>query len=219
MQWREYWIIYVYVTILSLPKNIDMILCVAGVKVAVGGKLPLSVFENVFVRDYLAQLNPKHHPPYRLERIRIIQCMIDYVKLELGLIMAERRMELLSGFLSGTIDFWTDSCCKQQFGCFVVDMIAEMYEMENEQVLFMSRMTRSRLQDDIFADDCATPKLGSLEYPMNFERFVSSCKPLNTHQCCDWLFTTNYTHHTLSALLCLIGWFKNHWKCDQVDAR
>jgi hypothetical protein len=111
--------------------------------------------------------------------------MIDYVKLELGLIMAERRMELLSGFLSGTIDFWTDSHRKQQFGCFVVDMIAEKYEMENEQVLFMSRMTRSRLQDDIFADDCATPKLGSLEYPMNFERFVSSCKPLNTHQCCD----------------------------------
>jgi hypothetical protein len=41
-----------------------MILRVAGVKAAVGGKLPLSVFENVFVRDYLAQLNPKHHPPY-----------------------------------------------------------------------------------------------------------------------------------------------------------
>jgi hypothetical protein len=111
--------------------------------------------------------------------------MIDYAKLELGLIMTERRQELISRFLSGKIDFWTDSHRKQQFGCFVVDMIAEKYEMENEQVLFMSRMTRSRLQDDIFADDCATPKLGSLEYPMNFERFVSSCKPLNTHQCCD----------------------------------
>jgi hypothetical protein len=162
-----------------------MILHVTGVKAAVGGKLPLSVFGNVFVRDYLAQLNPKHRPPYRLECIRIIECMIDYVKLELGLIMPECRMELLSGFLSGTIDFWTDSHRKQQCGCFAVDMIAEKYEMENEQVLFMSRMTRSRLLDDIFADDCATPKLGSLEYPMNFERFVSSCKPSNTHQCCD----------------------------------
>jgi hypothetical protein len=68
--------------------------------------------------------------------------MIDYVKLELSLIMAERRMELLSGFLPGTIDFWTDSHRKQQFVCFVVDMIAEKYEMENEQVLFMSRMTK-----------------------------------------------------------------------------
>ncbi len=43
--------------------------------------------------------------------------------------MAERRMELLSRFLSGTIDFWTDSHRKQQFGCFVVDMIAGKYEM------------------------------------------------------------------------------------------
>ncbi len=119
-----------------------MILHVAGAKAAVGGKLPLSVFDNVFVRDYLAQLNPKHRPPYQLERIRIIECMIDYAKLELGLIMVERRLELLRGFLSGTIEFWTDSHRKQQFGCFVVDTIAEKYEMENGQVLFMSRMTR-----------------------------------------------------------------------------
>ncbi len=131
MQQREYWLIYVYVTILSLPKNIDMILRVAGVKAAVGGKLPLSVFENVFVRDYLAKLKPKHRPPYWLEHIRIIEYMINYVKLELGLIMAECRMELLSRFLSGTI-VWTDSHRKQQFGCFVVDMIAEKYEMGNE---------------------------------------------------------------------------------------
>jgi hypothetical protein len=161
-----------------------MILHVVGVKVAVGGKLPLSVFDNVFVRDYLAQLNPKHRPPYRLEHICIIECMIDYAKLELGLIMAECRLEQLSGFLPGTIDFWMDSHRKQQFGCFVVDTIAEKYEMENGQVLFVSRMSRSRLQDDIFADDCATSKLGCLEYPMNFELFVSTCKPLNMHQCC-----------------------------------
>ena len=153
-----------------------MVLRVAGVKAAVGGKLPLSVFDNVFVRSYLAQLNPRHRPPYQLERIRIIECMIDYAKLELGLIMAEHRMELLSGFLSGTIDFWTDSHRKQQFGCFVVDMIAEKYEMENGQALFMSRMTKSRLRDQdlIFANYCAAPTLASLEYPMNFEMFVST---------------------------------------------
>jgi hypothetical protein len=161
-----------------------MILCVAGVKAAVGGKLPHPVFDNVFVRDYLAQLNPKHRPPNQLERILIIECMIDYAKLGLGLIMAERHLELLSGFLSGTIDFWTDSHHKQQLGCLVVDTIAKKYEMENGQVLFMCRMTRNRLQDDIFADDCATSKLGSFEYSMNFELFVSTCKPLNMHQCC-----------------------------------
>ena len=79
-------------------------------------------------------------------------------------------------FLSGTIDFWTDSHRKQQFGCFVVDMIAEMYEMENGQAVFMSRMTKSRLwdQDLIFANYSAAPTLASLEYPMNFEMFVST---------------------------------------------
>jgi hypothetical protein len=153
-----------------------MVLRVAGVKAAVGGKLPLSVFDNVFVRSYLVQLNPRHRPPYQLESIRMIECMIDYAKLELGLIMTERRLELISGFLSGTIDFWTDSHRKQQFGCFVVDMIAEKYEMENGQALFMSRMTKSRLRDQdlIFANYCAAPTLASLEYPMNFEMFVST---------------------------------------------
>jgi hypothetical protein len=38
-------------------------------------------------------------------------------------------------FWSGLIDFWTDSHRKQQFGCFVVDMIAEKYEMENGQAM------------------------------------------------------------------------------------
>ncbi len=141
-----------------------------------GGKLLLSVFDNVFVRSYLVQLNQKHHPPYQLEPICIIECMIDYAKLELGLIMTERRLELISGFLSGTIDFWTDSHRKQQFGCFFVDMIAEKYEMENGQALFMSRVTKSRLRDQdlIFANYCAAPTLASLEYPMNFEMFVST---------------------------------------------
>jgi hypothetical protein len=110
--------------------------------------------------------------------------MIDYAKLELGLIMTEQHLELLSGFLSGTIDFWTDSHPKQQFDCFVVDVIAKKYELENGQAMFMSRMTRSRLQDDIIADDFAMPKLGSLEYPINFDLFVSNCKPLNMNQCC-----------------------------------
>jgi hypothetical protein len=76
--------------------------------------------------------------------------------------MAERRLELLSGFLSGTIDFWTDSHCKQQFGCFVFDMIAEKYDMENGQALFMSRKTKSKLQDDIFANCCTAPTLAVL---------------------------------------------------------
>ncbi len=52
-------------------------------------------------------------------------------------------------------------------------MITEKYELENGQGLFMSRKTRTRLQDDIFANSGAAPTLASLEYPMNFQMFVS----------------------------------------------
>jgi hypothetical protein len=41
---------YVYDAIPILSKDIDAILRMAGIKAAVGGKLPLSMFENVFVR-------------------------------------------------------------------------------------------------------------------------------------------------------------------------
>jgi hypothetical protein len=54
-------------------------------------------------------------------------------------------------------------------------MIAEKYDMENGQALFMSRKTKSKLQDDIFANCCTAPTLASLEYPMNSEVFVSTC--------------------------------------------
>jgi hypothetical protein len=170
---------FVYDAIPSLPEDIDMKLHVAGIRAAVGGKLPLSVFENVFIREYLAQLNPKHHPPYCLERIRIIEYMIDYAKLELGFIMEESHLESLSGFLSGTIDFWVGSHRTQQFGCFVVDMIAGKYELENWQALSMSRKIRTRLQDDIFADSHAALTLKSLKSEM----FVSIC---NLNNICSW---------------------------------
>ena len=127
--------------------------------------------ENVFFRDYLKQLNPGHRPPYRLERIRILECMIDYAKQELGWIMSERRQELVKNFMSGTIDFWTDPHCRQQLGCFVVDLTAEKYKMQNGMTLFMSQRTKTRIKDELFIN--GTPVLDSLEYPMNFEAFVS----------------------------------------------
>jgi len=155
-----------------LSRDIDTVLRVAAVKACVGAKFALAVSENTFFRDYLKQLNPGHRPPYRLERIRILECMIDYAKQELGWIMDERRQELVKNFMSGTIDFWTDPHRKQQFGCFVVDLTAEKYKMRNGLSLFMSQRTKNRLNDKLFSD--ATPVLDSLEYPMNFEAFVST---------------------------------------------
>ena len=142
-----------------------------AVKACVGEKFALAVSENLFFRNYLKQLNPGHCPPYWLERIRILECMIDYANQELGWIIDERRQELVKNFMSGTIDFWTDPHRKQQFGCFVVDLTAEKYKMQNGMTLFMSQRTKQRIKDELFIN--GTLVLDSLEYPMNFEAFVS----------------------------------------------
>jgi hypothetical protein len=97
--------------------------------------------------------------------------MIDNAKQELRWIMDEQRQELVNNFMLGIIDFWTDPHCKQQFGCFVVDLTAEKYKMQNGVTLFMSRRTKNQIKDELFSN--ATPVLGNLEYPMNFEAFVS----------------------------------------------
>ncbi len=114
-----------------------------AVKACVSAKFALAVSKNVFFLKYLKQLNPGHRPPYLLERIRILECMIDDAKQELGWIMDEQQQELFKNFMSGTIDFWTDSHRKQQFSCFVVDLTAEKYKMKNGNKLFMSMRTKN----------------------------------------------------------------------------
>jgi hypothetical protein len=143
-----------------------------AVKVCVGAKFALAVSKNVFFLEYLKQLNPGHRPPYRLEHIKILECMIDYAKQELGWIMDEGQQELFKNVMSGTIDFWTNLHCKQQFGCFVVDLTAEKYKMKNGNKLFMSMRTKNRIDSGLLTN--TTPILDSLEYPMNFESFVSA---------------------------------------------
>ena len=46
----------------------DMINCVMAVLAAVGSKVPLSIFDNYYIKLYLRQLNPKHRSQHRLER-------------------------------------------------------------------------------------------------------------------------------------------------------
>ncbi len=67
-----------------IPREIDTVLRVKAVKACVGAKFALVVSKNVFFLEYLKQLNPGHRPPYWLERIRILECMIDYEKQRLG---------------------------------------------------------------------------------------------------------------------------------------
>ncbi len=131
------------------PRDVDMVNKVAAVKAAVASKTSLSVFDNPQMREYLCELDPKHSPPYHLERTCILKVMMDAAMDELVQMLTERREQLHEGFVSGTIDFWTDSHCREQYGSFVIDFSAEKYEFENGTALFMSKKTKEGMPDGL----------------------------------------------------------------------
>ena len=63
-----------------------MIHCANAIVVAVGSMNTLSVFENVFMQEYLKGLDPKHKQPHRLERIHLVEVLIDGAMMEIGII-------------------------------------------------------------------------------------------------------------------------------------
>ena len=167
-------------------RETDMPFRVKAVLAAVASKQPLSIFDNIFMHGYIHSINSKHKLPYRLERNRIVECMIDYSMLELKQILYERRDELGEAFASINIDFYTDSHRKECFGVIILDILAEMYAIKigNKMTnLFMSRKTKARLSQDIFVSGKRC-KLGSLEFPLNFERFN---EPKTCANVSDWM--------------------------------
>ncbi len=126
----------------------DMVLRVKGVIAAVGSKIPLAIFDNIFMRIYLNSLNSKHRPPYCLERIRIVEIMADCVMLEFTRILEELRDAVGGALMSAAIDFWMCSHRKECFGALVVDLIAQKYFIEElEKSFFMSKETVQHLGD------------------------------------------------------------------------
>ena len=182
----------------AYAREVDMVFRVYAVLAAVGSKQPLSIFDNVFMRSYINKLNPRHRPPYWLERNRIVECMIDYVMMELGKIMKDRRSELGDGFVSGCIDFWTDPHRRQCFGAFVIDMLAEKYDImigNRTNQLFMSRDTKERLNKTTETTEglgtsilvTGNPVLANLEFILNFENFEKKKTCANVS---DWMNET-----------------------------
>lgn len=139
---------------LKYTRNDDMINRVMAVLGAVGSKQPLSIFDNKHMRAYIQRLNPRHQPPYRLERVRIVEVLIDYVALEISRIVKERRSVLGEAFASGSIDFWTDKHRRETYGAFVMDFLAPRYEISVgngiSMNLFMSNETKNRLDPTTF---------------------------------------------------------------------
>ena len=52
-------------------------------------------------RRYLHELNPNHRPPYRLERVCMLEVIMDMAANEFVRILEEQRAKLVHSFLSG----------------------------------------------------------------------------------------------------------------------
>lgn len=157
------------------PIEEDMPNRVAGVKALISGQVAFSFFDKSIVRGYLKKIAPRHLPPYRQQRLRILECLIDVAQKELKKIIDERRAVLGTKCCSISIDFWTCSHRKQCFGCIIVDLQANKYTMTNGESMFMSKGTFDRLSKrdgDLFIDHEGV--LSDLEYPLNFEQFNDS---------------------------------------------
>ena len=101
--------------------------------------------------------------------------------LEIKRILTERRNDLYHAFVSGSIDFYTDSHRKECFGAFVIDLVAEKYQLANGSTLFMSRQTKASLKSNSKSNLflTGTPILSNAELIMNFERFPESKTHVN----------------------------------------
>ncbi len=95
----------------------DMKNRVLAVLAAIATKTPLSIFDNLHMKRYTQCLNSKHHPPYELERNRIVEVIIDYVSSEIAKILEERRLELGEGFVLVATDFLDGSSSSQAVSC------------------------------------------------------------------------------------------------------
>jgi hypothetical protein len=62
----------------------DMTNRVMAVMAAVGSNVPLSIFDNVMFKNYLQHLDSKHRAQYCLERMRIIEVLMDGAMQELS---------------------------------------------------------------------------------------------------------------------------------------
>jgi hypothetical protein len=125
----------------------DILRQVLAVMAAVASKIPLSVFKNVYFRNYTQSLDPKHNPPDHLKINRIVEVLADAGVLEFVKICNERRKLLRHGFISTTTDFVTDPHRKQSFGVILLDLVAKKYELRDGRTLFMSEETSKKISD------------------------------------------------------------------------
>lgn len=121
---------------------------VLAVMAAVSSKSPLSIFDNDAFRRYLHELNPNHRPPYRLERVRMLEVIMDMAANEFVRILEEQRAKLVHSFLSVQTDMWTDPHRREQFAALLVSLVANQYQLRDGRKLFMSKDTAKALHNN-----------------------------------------------------------------------
>ena len=75
------------------PMDVDMVNLVGTVFASAGCKLLLGVFDNDHFRAYVRGLDEKHSPPHMLERLRILEVMMDGSMMEFLKIVKVRHRE------------------------------------------------------------------------------------------------------------------------------
>ena len=111
------------------PIEEDMPNRVAGVKALISGQVAFSFFDKSIVRDYLKKIAPRHLPPYRQQRLRILECLIDVAQKELKKIIDERHA------VFGT------KCC------IIVNLQANKYTMTNGESVHDQRNLQPTLKE------------------------------------------------------------------------
>ena len=151
----------------------DMVLRVKATLAIASGSHSLYLFQEDYMRDYLQSLDPRHTPPHQHERIHLLEVIMDRAMLELLQIIGDARARLVNSFMTGTIDFWTDSHRREPYAVMMIDLIAEKYRLSNGRCLFMSRKTRSETSSNLVLGEAI---LDLLESPLNFECFEGESK-------------------------------------------
>ncbi len=72
---------------------------------------------------------------------------MDVAMKELVQVLTECREQFHEGFVLGTVDFCTDSHQCEQYGSFIIDFLAEKYELKDGTTLVKSKRTKEGMPD------------------------------------------------------------------------
>ena len=140
---------------------------VRAMKMVASTGVPNSFFENVFVKDYLANLEPRHRAIYRRTLLRLLRVFVDcqnkevsnrytvlsftllfyftctapLIIFQIGVFCTENHLQYGYGCGSSNSDFWKDPGRMEPFGAVCINTIAKRYIFKNGLEMAISDTT------------------------------------------------------------------------------